>query len=76
MGLRFKTDVMQLLKDKGVSRQEIYNNIKSEAYLTKIKKREIVSINAIAALCKLLDMQPGDLIEYIPDPESRSESED
>lgn len=33
----------------------------------KLKKNQAVSSETIAALCKLLACQPGDIMEYVPE---------
>ena len=34
---------------------------------TKIRKGEIASKETLNTICKLLNCQPGDILEYIPD---------
>ena len=43
----------------------------TEANLGKIVKGAIsrIEVNTINALCRVLDCQPGDLLEYVPDAE-------
>lgn len=43
------------------------NNIISQSTLTKLKHNKQVNTGAIETLCKLLDCQPGDIMEYVPD---------
>ena len=38
-----------------------------EAQIQKIRTGEIASKETLNTLCKLLNCQPGDIIEYIPD---------
>ena len=40
-----------------------------EAQIQKIRTGEIASKETLNTLCKLLNCQPGDLIEYVPDDE-------
>lgn len=42
------------------------------ATVNKLKKNERINTDTINSLCKLLDCQPGDILEYIPDdPETK-----
>lgn len=57
-----------LLKKRGYS--SIYwlrkNGIHA-ATANKLKKNERVNTDTINAICKLLNCQPGDILEYVPD---------
>lgn len=39
----------------------------SSATLAKLSKNQFVSLEVIDKICKALDCQPGDVIEYQPD---------
>lgn len=39
----------------------------SSATLAKLSKNQFVSLEVIDKICKVLDCQPGDIIEYQPD---------
>jgi putative transcriptional regulator len=66
--LVFRFDVLQALKDKGVSTYMIRkDNLLGQKTLMDIKAGIVPGIKSINALCALLDCQPGDLIEYRPD---------
>lgn len=66
--LRFKVDVLPMLKEKGYPTTRIRNEaIFGGATVNKMRHRQIVSMNELARLCALLECQPGDIIEYIPD---------
>ena len=41
-----------------------------QATLQQLRHGELVSWLNIATICKLLDCQPGDILEYVPDRES------
>lgn len=45
------------------------------ATVTKLRKNQTVTTETIAALCALLDCQPGDIIEYLPDTAKDSETD-
>ncbi len=68
MALRYKIDVMAALKEKGYTSTKIREEkLLGQSYLQQIRHRELVSWKTIDVLCKLLQCQPGDIIEYIPD---------
>lgn len=68
MALKYKFDILTELKKNGYNTNRIRNEkILSESTLQKFRQGEIVSSENIAKLCKLLDCQPGDILEYVPD---------
>ena len=68
MAIKYKIDVMGALKDKGYTSTRIRNEkIIGQSYLQQIRHGEIVSWKTIDTLCKLLNCQPGDILEYVPD---------
>ncbi len=70
--LKYKIDVISRLKDKGYSTYFIRKNkIMTEGQLQQIRDNKLLSHTAFDGLCKLLDCQPGDLLEYVPDKEEK-----
>ena len=68
MALQYKIDIMNALKEKGVSTYTLRKEkILSESTLQKLRRKQGVGWENIEALCMLLECQPGDIIEYIPD---------
>ena len=66
--LKYKIDVLSTLKQNGYSSYKIRKDkLIGEAQLTKIRNGEIASKETLNTICKLLNCQPGDLLEYIPD---------
>lgn len=66
--LRFKVEPMRLLKDRGYPAIKLRRDkVFGEATMQKMRHKKITSMNEFAKLCSLLDAQPGDLIEYVPD---------
>ena len=64
----FKINVLQALKDKGYSTYRIKNEkLLSQSTLQKLREGKPVSWENIEAFCRLLEMQPGDLLEYKSD---------
>lgn len=70
MSLKYKIDVLAELKAMGYSTYRLRKEkLFGEATLQKIRNGEPVSWDNIETLCKLLNIQVGDIIEYIPDNE-------
>ncbi len=68
MPLRYKIDVVKALRDKGVTTYSMRKNkTLSESTIQKLREGIGVSWDNIETLCKLLECQPGDLIEYVKD---------
>lgn len=70
MGLQYKIDVLEELKKKGYNTNRIRNEgLLSQSTLQKFRNKVGVSWENLETLCRLLECQPADLIEYIPDDE-------
>jgi putative transcriptional regulator len=55
-----------LMKERGLSTYRIRKeSIISERTLQSIRKGRAITTDSIAALCKALDCQPGDILEYV-----------
>jgi len=66
MPIIYKIDIIQALKEAGYNTNRIRNErIMGEAMLQKIRNNQMVSWATLETICKLLNCQPGDLIEYV-----------
>lgn len=66
--LVYKIDVIETLKENGYNSTKILKeNILSQSAMQKIRQGEMVGTKTLDQLCKLLDMQPGNIIKYIED---------
>ena len=66
MGLQFKVDVLAALKEKGITTYQIRKEkLLSESTVQKLRAGIGVSWENIETLCRLLDCQPADLMEYV-----------
>lgn len=66
--LKYKIDILKELKDKGYSAYKLRKDkLIGEAQIQKVRQGEIASKETLNTICKLLNCQPGDIIEYIPD---------
>lgn len=68
MPLQYKVDVLAALKEKGYNTNRIRTeSLLSQSTLQKFRNKQGVSWENLETLCKLLDCQPADLIEYVKD---------
>lgn len=68
--LKFKLDVVAALKERGMTSYRLRKEkILGEQTLADLR-HGIVIPGRIDWLCSVLDLQPGDLIEYVPDKEA------
>ena len=70
MPIHYKIDILQALKEAGYNTSILRKEkLMGEATIQKLRKGELVSWANINTICRLLNCQPGDIIEYIPDKE-------
>ncbi len=68
MPIKYKINVVKALKEAGYSSYRIRKeNIMSQSTLQKFRDGEIVNADNMALICKLLNCQPGDILEYVED---------
>ena len=68
MPLRYTIDVLQALKDKGYNTNRLRKEkLLSEGAIQRLRHSEPVSWSNIEQLCKLLQCQPADIMEYQED---------
>ena len=68
MSIIYKVDILEQLKLHGFTTYRVRKErLLSESTLQKLRKGEGISWDSISAICSLLNCQPGDLMEYIPD---------
>ena len=64
--LRYKIDILEELKEKGYSSYKLRKyKLMGEAQIQKIRSGELVSKETLNTICKLLNCQPGDILEYV-----------
>lgn len=59
-----------LLAMRGMMKKDLLT-IVSSPVVAKLGKNEGVSIDTIDKICELLDCQPGDIMEYVPEKKDR-----
>ena len=70
MAIQYKIDVLAELKKKGYSTARIREEkLIGQSYLQQLRHGDLVSWKTIDTLCRLLECQPGDLVEYVEEPQ-------
>ncbi len=68
MPVQYKINVLAALKEKGYTTSRIRKEkLIGEATVQRLRHNQSVSYEVLAKLCELLDCQPGDILEYVPD---------
>ena len=66
MAIQYKIDILAALKEKGYTSTRIREEkLIGQSYLQQIRHGELVSWKTIDTICRLLNCQPGDLVEYV-----------
>ncbi len=64
--LRLKIDVLSLLKEAGYSSYRLRKeNILAQSTIQKFRDRKMISAETLEWLCEVLNLQPGDILEYV-----------
>lgn len=64
--IKLRIDVLALLKEQGYTQPKLLKDKKFAApVLNDFRRGEIRSIATLDKLCKLLDMPPEEIIEYV-----------
>lgn len=62
--------MIKIFKERGITSYTFRNNhVISQRTWTNIQTGKGLDTKSLNALCKYLDCQPGDLLEYVPDEE-------
>lgn len=68
MAIRYKIDVMAALKEKGYSSTRIRDEkLIGQSYLQQLRHGELVSWKTIDTICKLLECDISDILEFSND---------
>ena len=68
MAIQYKADVLALLKAAGYPSTRIRaEKLLGQSYVQQLRHGELASWKTIDTVCRLLDCQPGDLLEYVAD---------
>ena len=70
MAIRYKIDVLAALKAVGYSQTRIRSEkLLGVSVLSKIRAGGLPSWHELNIICRLLNLQPGDIVEYVEDQE-------
>ena len=70
MPIKYKIDILEALKSAGYNTGKIRREkIMGESVVQKLRGKKPLSWNELDTICKLLDCQPGDILEYEEAPE-------
>ncbi len=68
MPIVYKIDIMKLLREKGYTTYTLRKkNILSQSTIECLRDKKPISFDTLAKICEILNMQPSDIIEYVPD---------
>lgn len=59
--------LFESMKNKNIKKYHLRQQGIHAAVMDKLVKNKNVDITTINKLCNLLDCQPGDILEYVPD---------
>lgn len=64
--LVYKIDVIQTLKENGYNSTRILREgLISQGAMQRMRKGEMIGTKSLDNVCRLLDMQPGNIIKYV-----------
>ena len=63
--MTYKIDVLDMLKKEGYTQTRLRKEkLIGQDAIQKMRKGDMIGINVLATVCELLNMQPGNIIEY------------
>lgn len=71
--LIYKVDMLQVLRDHGYTSYKLFQKgpdgktLLGSSQLTKMRNGQMIGINTLETICDLTGLQPGDLIESVPE---------
>ena len=66
MNIRYKIDILARLKEYGYSTYKLRKErVMGEATIQLLRDGKLVSWENMSTICRLLDCQPGDILEYV-----------
>ena len=70
MAIKLKMDILSALKEAGYTSYKLrQEKLLGERAIQKLRNGELPSWNELNTICRLLDKQVGNLVEYVPDEE-------
>ena len=69
--------LFKLMIDRDISRKQLVEGASvSWPTLAKMNKNEYVALEVLDRICKFLKCQPGEIIEYVEEKQSKIETQD
>lgn len=63
--MTYKIDILDTLKKEGYTQTRLRKEkLIGQDAIQKMRKGDMIGINVLTTVCELLDMQPGDIVEY------------
>ena len=68
MSVQFRANILAMLKEKGYNTTKLRRDkLLAESTIQQLRKGELVSWANISRICAMLNCQPGDILEYVPE---------
>ena len=68
MPIQYKMEILPALKEAGYNTNRMRKEkLLGESVIQQLRTGALVSWKNVERLCEMLNCQPGDLLEYIPD---------
>lgn len=67
-------NILERLRDAGYSTYTLMKQgLIAQATLTNIRNGKSINMRTVDTICELLNCQPGDILEYVPNPKTQEE---
>lgn len=67
MAIVYKIDILDALKSKGYNTNRLRKEkLLSESVIQGLRENRYITLTNISTICALLECQPGDLLEFVP----------
>lgn len=68
MPIAYKRDILAALKEAGYNTNRLRKEkLLSEGVIQSLRENKYIALQNISKICELLNCQPGDLLEYVPE---------
>ena len=68
MPIVYKKDILAALKEAGYNTNRLRKEkLLSEGVIQSLRENKYIALQNISKNCELLNCQPGDLLEYVPE---------
>ena len=68
MPIVYKKDILAALKEAGYNTNRLRKEkLLSEGVIQSLRENKYIALQNISKICELLNCQPGDLLEYVPE---------